>query len=319
MKFQLDINISDSGLSVKHGDHIVLLGSCFSDNLAPKFEKAGFEVLSNPLGTVFHPLPLAQIVTNALDGNSGNEFYFLRDDLWFDWRASETVFGYSEQELDQLISSRLNNLKNSLKRAKLLVVTFGTAWGYYRDDSVVGNCHKMPQSTFEKRLSEIEELFDVWSSLVVRLQNFNPALKIVFTVSPVRHVRDGLIENNRSKARLLELCGKLEGKGLYFPSYELVNDVLRDYRFFKQDMVHPNTQAINFVWDHVKQFFFQTATIKVINEVEKVNRMRAHKSIHATSKSNQDFQDLLVEKQSELTRKNREIYWCRIDEQHSKG
>ena len=305
MKLQLDFQLPNSSVKIKHGDAVVLLGSCFSDNLAPKFENAGFHVSSNPLGTIFHPLALANLINASL--SEFEEFSLNRDDLWFDWRASSTIFGNSEVSLNDLMQRKLEELKKNLSKAKLLVVTFGTAWGYHLNDgNIVANCHKMPSSSFVKSISEIEEMKSQWKHTLDRLKELNPELNVVFTVSPVRHSKDGLIENNRSKARLIQLCESFEH---YFPSYELVIDVLRDHRFFEKDLVHPNSQAIDFIWEHAKEFFFSEETGKLAMEVEKVNQMRGHRSIHPDSKASKEFTQKTVDKMKRLSKEFPEVYW----------
>lgn len=306
MKFQLDFQIPESSSKLKHGESIVLLGSCFSDNLAPKFENAGFKVCSNPLGTIFHPMAISEGIRSALSEFESKAVN--RDDLWFDWRASGTIYGMSEEALNQSMQEKLELLRTELSTAKMLVVTFGTAWGYQLESGgIVANCHKIPQSNFTKKLSELEELTKDWNEIIELLKEFNPELRLVFTVSPVRHSRDGLIENNRSKARLIQLCESLSGD--YFPSYELVIDVLRDYRFFEADLVHPNAQAVDFVWEQAQSFFFGEETQSIVKEVEAVNRMRSHTSLQPESEGAEKFAKSVKQRMEELAGKYPEVWW----------
>ena len=247
MKLMLDIPELSSEISIKHGEEVILMGSCFSDNLAPYLINSGFKTLSNPFGTIFHPLALSRVLNDVLDQNSKVDSVN-RADLWFDWRATNE-FGKSEEELQSNLEKKFSATLDSLKKSSLLVITFGTSWGYRKDDQIVANCHKMPSSLFEKELTALELIQSEWGNLLSRFKAFNPNLKIVFAVSPVRHIKDGVVENNRSKARLLELAHSLQGYGSYFPSYEIVMDILRDYRFFKEDTVHPNDQAVKIVWN----------------------------------------------------------------------
>jgi len=310
MKFQLDFQLPESSVKIKHGDKVVLIGSCFSDNLEPKFKNAGFDVLSNPLGTIFHPLALANCIYAAF--NDFESTAVQRNDLWFDWRASGTLYGTSKEALDSKVQESLSKLKNQLLETKLLVVTFGTAWGYgIESGETVANCHKMPSSLFEKQLSNVQLLLDVWNDVLSMLQSVNPRLQVVFTVSPVRHSKDGLIENNRSKARLLQACESLEENAScgYFPSYELVIDVLRDSRFFESDLVHPNQQAVDFVWKQAQTFFFGEETQVLVSEVEAVNRMRTHRPLHPESLEAQKFQENLKKQLAALREKHPEVYW----------
>lgn len=308
MKSMLDIQIPDSNFSMQHGDKVVLLGSCFSDNLVPHFENAGYLAIGNPAGTIFHPSAIATILTDAIAQNT-DAVALNRGDLWFDWRTSGQIFGYSEEQLQQKVSGMFESLHRSLKESKLLLVTFGTAWGYRLESGkLVGNCHKMSGDLFQKELTSLRVLLDEWKSCMDLLKEFNPALNIVYTISPVRHVRDGLIENNRSKARLIELVHNLPDSS-YFPSYEIVNDVLRDYRYFNADLVHPNSQAIEVVWDALSKSIFDEETRNLNEGVMKLNKMKSHNSLYPNSADHQKFLKDLEVKESELREENPAIYF----------
>lgn len=308
MSWMLNINVPKPEFSLTHGEKVVLLGSCFSDNLAAYFNNSGFEANSNPFGTIYHPLALANIVRDALDENHAIQAVN-NDDLWFDWRASGTVFSNSEAGLTRLIASTFDRLKTDLTSAHLLVVTFGTAWEYrLANGKVVGNCHKQATSSFEKSLTSSETLFEVWSEIVARLKAVNPKLNIVFTVSPVRHIRDGLVENNRSKARLLELVHSLDECN-YFPSYELVIDLLRDYRFYKADLIHPNNQAIEVVWKHLSAYLFDEKTLQLNQQIEQIHAMEQHHPLYPGSNSHLKFEAQLQKTKADLLASNAAIYW----------
>lgn len=309
MKFQLEIPDFKADYNLKHGEGVVLLGSCFSDSMLPHFSSNGFRALSNPFGTIFHPIALGQVLSDAIEQNP-QAIAGERDGLWFDWRFSGKFFGDSEEELQSRVQIQLAHCFLELRSARLLVVTFGTAWAYYRKGHVVGNCHKMPQDEFEKKLSDVDEMLDVWADLLPRILEMNPELQVIFTVSPVRHIKDGLVENNRSKARLVELSHQLsEEFGAYFPSYEIVTDVLRDYRFFKEDMVHPTDQAVRIVWDHFTESLFNDETKELCKNVHQLNQMIHHKSLHPESKEDQRRVELIAEKKQALLRKNPMIYF----------
>lgn len=309
MKFQLDIQVPEASVALEYGDTIILLGSCFSDTLAPKFSKAGFEVLSNPFGTIFHPLALARILTDAIDERR-DVVAVQREDLWFDWRASGALYGITKAALEQQINAALDALKTKLKEAKLLVVTFGTAWGYHLNEGeLVANCHKMPQQLFDKKITALEEMVSTWATLLERLKILNPKLEVVFTVSPVRHAKYGLVENNRSKARLIELCAFFEKKVHYFPSYEIVVDVLREYRFYTSDLVHPNDVAIEYVWEQAMHFFLEPKTKETASQVISVNQMRAHQTLYPESNAAKEFARKTQSKKEALTQKFPKIFW----------
>ncbi len=311
MQFQLDFQIPKGDTTLKHGDSILLLGSCFSDNLAPKFERAGFKVCSNPLGTLFHPSAIATSIIDALEGNHAPKAVS-SGEIWYDWRASSKVSGYTKEELAQNMAKAFAQLKEALTSAKVIVITFGTAFGYvHKSAGLVANCHKQPQSQFLTQWNGPESIYKEWEKVVDKIRAINPSVQFVFTVSPVRHVRDGIIENNRNKAPLLIACQELEDFGDYFPSYEIVTDVLRDYRFFKKDLVHPSDDAIDIVYEYAKEFFFSAETRALIKEIEAIHQMKAHRSLHPESEAAKEFVRKTEEKKQALAAEHPEVWWGR--------
>ena len=306
--FFLNFTIPPSKISFQHGDGIILTGSCFSDEISNKLKNAGHTVYSNPHGTIFHPSVLAFNVMNALSKQS-DERIFKREEKCYTWNASTLISGNSEKELQQKLLQINDEFNQQLKTSKLLIVTFGTAWGYELNETqeIVANCHKMPSQLFTKFLSSPYELVQDWILAIEQIRTVNPDIHIIFTVSPVRHTRDGLVENNLSKSRLTEAVQQLtlEENTSYFPSYELVIDVLRDYRFFKEDRVHPNEEAIEFVWKKFEETYCTVSTTELNNLVGKVNKMRQHKSAENSSKHLESLQL----KQAELLQKNPDIRW----------
>lgn len=277
--FRLHFPIQKQEKQLSFDRPVVFLGSCFSDEIGEKARLGGLNVISNPFGTLFHPLALAEVIEDSIT----DSLHFRpsqRDDVWMDWSAAAKLQSTTEEEIKETILGQRKLLKNKLLSASHLFVTFGTAFGYYlkSDGKLVANCHKQASSLFEKRLTPIEEMSEVWIELSAKLQGLNPNLNIVFTVSPVRHIKDGLVENNRSKARLHLLVEQLQSAGyLYFPSYEIVNDELRDYRFFTNDNVHPNDLAIDYVWKRFLETFVQEDVITWINRVQKFHLALNHR------------------------------------------
>jgi hypothetical protein len=285
---------------------VVMLGSCFSEHLGVRMRNAGFHVLSNPLGIVFHPVPLARSLKEAVFGNA-EERILQRDDVWLSYDAASTVYALSEEELKQKLLAKQNALKTEIRGAGTLFITLGSAHGYrFRSTgTIVANCHKTPSVEFEKELTTLEDLVKEWSEVIGYLKAECTDLQIVFTVSPVRYSRDGWIENNRSKARLLELIGELQqqlGVG-YFPAYELVNDILRDYRYFEADGVHPNQQAIDHVWDLFCSWYFDEQTSGIVNEMESLRKMESHRLLFPESVKSIEFRKQFEQK--------RESFLCR--------
>lgn len=312
MDFKLNFEIPKADFTIQHGDSILFLGSCFSDEIANKSAYHGLKVQSNPFGTVFHPNLLSQFITDSIN-EIETERVLNRGDLYFSWDANSTVFDFSEAHLIEKLHTLRSDFKNQLKQAKAIFITFGTAWAYRRKDDtlLVANCHKVPASEFDKELIEVEEMYFQWMETVEKLKELNPKLEIVVTVSPVRHIRDGLIENNQSKAILLDLVRRLikHSEVTYFPSYEIIIDELRDYRFFKTDRVHPNEEAIEYVWKQFENIYCTVETITINSKVAGFRKSINHKSIHENSKENQERKSKTEESLNDFLKKNPIVYF----------
>lgn len=306
-QFFLKFSIPKSELNIQHGDKIILTGSCFSDEISNKLKKAGHTVSSNPHGTIFHPSVLAYNLMDSLNGQPDQRI-FERDGLFYSWNASTLVNGKSREELQEKLLKIKTDFRQQIQESKLLVITFGTAWGYELNETqeIVANCHKMPSQLFTKFLSSPYELVQDWVLAIEKIRSINPNLTIVFTVSPVRHIKDGLVENNLSKARLIEAVQQLtlEENTFYFPSYELIIDVLRDYRFFKEDRIHPNEEAIDFVWNNFEETYFSKQTIEVNKQIEKVNQFAQHEAT-----DNDKHTELVRNKQYEISSIHPDVMW----------
>jgi hypothetical protein len=181
---------------IQHGDSIVQLGSCFSTNMSVWFRRAGFQVLDNPLGVIFHPIPLAKQLLLAFGKTEWSEFV-QKEDVFLSYDASSTLYAMNAHKLDSLMNQQLRELRNSLEKARVLVITLGSAHGYHLKSSgnIVANCHQQTQSIFEKELTEAETMLPVWELALTELRSVNPTIQVVFTVSPVRYIRDGLMAN----------------------------------------------------------------------------------------------------------------------------
>lgn len=286
---------------IQHGQKIVQLGSCFSTNISEKLRNAGFSVVDNPFGVIFHPIVLAYQIQQVLS-NELSDSIVQKDDVFLHYNASGTIYGMSEEALILKMKEKAEQLKIALLEADYLMVTFGSALGYSlkATNQLVANCHQQPAHLFDKQLSSIEELTLSWESALSILKKVNPNINIVFTVSPVRYSREGWIENNRSKARLIALCENFSSVATYFPSYELVNDLLRDYRFFEADEVHPNAVAINHVWELFQQWFFTEETHAICLEVNKIRAMEAHRFLYPESFKVTQFNDNLTKQKAAL-------------------
>lgn len=297
---------------IQYGKPVVLIGSCFSSNLHAYFRAAGFSVLSNPFGTVFHPEPLARFIRESIAGIA-QERLLQRDDVWLSPDASSEVYALSETDLKERLAQLRKQFRDTLEHAEVLVVTFGSAHGYSTkpDGGIVANCHKLPKDSFRKELTDVSALQQSWEETLALLKDRFPQLKVVFTVSPVRYSRDGWEENNRSKARLFLLTEALCEKhgAYYFPAYELVNDVLRDYRYFAVDGVHPSDQAIALVWELLQRWCMSGETRKIVEEAEALRRMEGHRLLFPESEKSKEFRIQTEKKRIAFLEKHPNISW----------
>lgn len=296
---------------IQHGDSIVQLGSCFSTNMTYWFKRAGFRVLDNPLGIIFHPVPLAKQILLAFGKAEPGEFV-QKEDVFVSYDASSTLYSMSSAGLEELMKNQLQVLKDSLEKAGLLIVTLGSAHGYRLKESgeLAANCHQQPQTLFDKELTPAEEMLAQWDLALKEIRKVNPEIQIVFTVSPVRYIRDGLMENSLSKSELFRLVSLLKRNSVnYFPAFELVNDVLRDYRYFETDGVHPSEPATEFVWDFLKEELFSVQTLELIDEVMKLRKMEEHRLLYPESKKAEEYRALVKQKRESFLSQNPVVAW----------
>jgi hypothetical protein len=286
---------------------ITLIGSCFSDEIGSLLHANGFKVSINPGGTLFHPLAISKLIRWALNEQFTPLRTYQRNDIFLSWDLSGTFYAMSEEAL--LDKTRLlhQELRTELQKSSHLLLTFGSTWAYTlsSDRQLVANCHKAPKSNFTKEITELRQLQTQWLDLLEELKQFNPNLQIVLTISPVRHLKDGLVENNRSKARLHLLVEALCEKAncCYFEAYELVTDQLRDYTFFKEDGAHPNQKAIAVVWEHFQQRFLEASTRTVLEEWAALQKSKAHHILYPESREALQLQLALEKRTAEFFRK----------------
>ena len=308
--FRLHFPIEKASFSIEHGQPILLIGSCFSDEIALKFQQSGHSVAANPFGTIFHPIVIAQFITDLFNDSQTLVTSIQREDVFLAWEANSSFHAYSEKDLLEKANAIKLEWKKAIQQAHVLYITLGTAFGYELDNgSLVANCHKFPAKLFKKKLATTEEISAAFTSMLNIIKKVNPNLNVVFTVSPVRHVKDGLIENNRSKARLLEAVHTLthQDNVTYFPSYEIVIDELRDYRFFKKDYVHPSAEAIDYVWERFSDTYFSEKTKAFNKEVASFMAMKHHKILFPESQATRQFLNSLQEQEQKLIAKGAKI------------
>jgi hypothetical protein len=298
MEFQVPIQIPSLPTPVNYKDRLLLVGSCFTEHIGNKLEELKFSTLQNPNGILFDPASIASsLVSYTQEKQYTEEDLFFLNELWQSWQHHSRFSGTDKAAVLANINASQTRAHEFLKTAGWLIITPGTAFSYRltphsQMEGPVANCHRAPAAWFDKHLMSIEEINSVLDNCIHRLFQFNASLKIIFTVSPVRHIRDGVIDNNRSKARLLEVVHNLVNKFdriYYFPAYELVIDVLRDYRFYDADMVHPNYQGTQFVLEKFMQHYVDEPSRALSEEIQKLVIARRHKPFQPDTAAHKRF------------------------------
>jgi hypothetical protein len=309
MRWSIDFPIPESPVPITHQSKILSLGSCFAQTIGQKMADSKFDILINPFGTIFHPLALAKLLEGSVFSDPFDENLILeRDGMFFHYEAHSDLVGKTKAELLGKLNQKRDLVLDFLKTGSHLILTLGTAWGYeLQEQGLVANCHKQPQSLFKKRLWKIEEMRLSLDVLFHNLHQINPDLNIILTLSPVRHIKDGIPENQLSKSMLRVLCSELEktcSNVWYFPAYEVMMDELRDYRFYKSDLIHPSEDAEIYIWEKWKKAVFSTETQSKVPEIEKIRLELAHRPLNPESGSHRNFLKNLL---SKLERLNREF------------
>lgn len=294
MQFHLALDPKPFPEKIAHQHNLFLIGSCFTEQIGSKLRSYKFDVTENPNGILFNPISIAHALAGYLKPKQYTTAdLFERDGLWGSW-DHHTQFSQSNPDVSlQLINQSQQMAHVSLQNANWLLITLGSAFGYERTGAgVVANCHKVPADQFHKRLFERNEIVSVLKEQLTELRRFNPGIRIIFTISPVRHLRDGFVENNRSKAQLITavhtLCEEIAGC-YYFPAYELVIDDLRDYRFYAEDLVHPNYAATNYVWEKFRKAALSAETELILEELHTLLLAYNHKPFNPDSEQHRLF------------------------------
>ena len=285
------VNISPLSFRLGFDSGVLSLGSCFADEIGLRLQRDGFHVDQNPFGTLYNPASVASALRRLVDDKEVAESDLVyHDGLWHSWYHHGSFSRPSVAETLHACNSRIHQAHAALLEADLLVVTFGTAWVFERDDEhrgtqVVANCHKMPAATFTRRRMTVDEIVTCWQPLLQGLAAVNANLNVLFTVSPIRHMADGAHGNQLSKSTLLLAVDRLSTSSFqlsttYFPAYEIVLDELRDYRFYAPDMAHPSSLAVDIVYDRFCQSCMAPATMQQAHNNAKQLKRQQHIPLH---------------------------------------
>ncbi|MFM8913687.1 MAG: GSCFA domain-containing protein [Flammeovirgaceae bacterium] len=280
--------------TISLADRILTLGSCFADAMGQQLVDNKFRVQPNPFGTVYNPLSIHRLLIHCLANRPVDTAGFLtRDGVHFHYDFHSAHAADSKEMLEEHLQQLIRTQHEHLKQASVLVLTYGTAFIYRRKDNraIVANCHKIPAAQFTKHLLTVEQVVEDFNSIAQQLRSINPNLRIVLTVSPVRHVKDGLEENSVSKSILRLACHTLaqEKYVVYFPSYELMMDDLRDYRFYKTDRLHPTEEAEEYIWEKFVETYMSDSTQQLLREWQEIQSALHHKPFQPQSTAHQQF------------------------------
>lgn len=307
-KFRTEFEIPKSKFEINYISKSIFIGSCFAENIGAKLKQFKFQVDINPFGVLYNPESVANGIKILLEERKFTETdlkYY--NDLWYSFYHHGKFSDPDKKASLERINKQIEISSTSLKTAKSLFLTFGTAWIYRLKETqmVVSNCHKLPANLFERELLTIDKIVTLYKDLIDELNKYNQDLKIILTVSPVRHLKDDAQENQVSKSTLILAVNELVNQYdhvEYFPSYEIMMDDLRDYRFYNEDMVHPNKVAIDYIWDKFANNYFSEETKNVLKEVDKILKAKSHRPLNPESDAHQQFLIKYVHKIEELKR-----------------
>ena len=280
VKLQTIVDIKPSTWKIGYEDRILMVGSCFSDEIGEQMQQRYLNVSCNPFGTLYNPLSIAQALTMT-------EMPELveHEGLWHSMAHHGSFSRANKNEAIEAVRASIDTMQKAIEEATIVIVTFGTSWVYEKDGTIVGNCHKLPESCFTRRRLSVEEIVEAWKPILERYSD----KKWLFTVSPIRHIKDGLHENQLSKATLLQAVEELKNREYrlqntdrisYFPSYEIMLDELRDYRFYADDLVHPSSLAVNYIWERFVDTFCTNQTKNELVLQHKRWKHEHHISLH---------------------------------------
>lgn len=293
--FKTKVATVESNSKIDYADHLLFIGSCFAENIGSRFKERLFNAMVNPLGVVYNPASVANTIEDLISKKlvTTDEVLF-HNNLWHSFRLHGSFSSPDKATLIEKANKSIEEAHHHLKISKTLVVTFGTAWVFSvgANGQIVSNCHKYPAATFHRTLQKVDDIVGQWQKTIKKLRNFNPAIRIIFTISPVRHWKDGAHGNNISKATLLlavEQLMKQDATLEYFPAYEIMIDELRDYRFYADDMLHPSNVAQSYIYDSFTQVYLSRQALEFGQESQKLATALNHRPLQGITDEYRKF------------------------------
>ncbi len=309
MQLQTIVPINQLTNKINYHSKIVSVGSCFAVNIAQKLTQFQFQNSVNPWGILFHPVAIEKLINAAVnDTVFTTEDVFCANEIWSCFDTHSDLNALDAESIVEDINKKTAIFKQNLQQASHFVITLGTAWVYRfnKTNKIVANCHKIPQANFTKQLLSVQNCVSALQNITQNIKQINPNIQLIYTVSPVRHIKDGFVENQRSKAHLITalheyLCQN--NQAYYFPSYEIMMDELRDYRFYNADLLHPNHIAIDYIWERFTENCIHPEMYQTMKKVDEVQKGLAHKPFNPYADAHQLFLDKLALKLDDLLEK----------------
>ena len=304
MQFTTKIPVQKSTFPIDYDSKVMLFGSCFAENMGKKFDYFKFQATTNPFGIIFNAVSLEKLIRRAVENRTFTENdIFFHNDLWHCYEVHSELSNSDKDAFLESLNDLINSTNKQLNDSTHIIITLGTSWVYRNIESneIVANCHKVSQKQFAKELLPIETIVQSLESILFHVSILNPNCKFIFTVSPVRHVKDGFTENTLSKAHLIAAIHSVLNQkfstslelttqnNIYFPAYEIMMDELRDYRFYAEDMLHPNQTAIDYIWIQFFENYVSESVFGLMNEICSIQKGLQHRPFNPNTESHQKF------------------------------
>lgn len=296
MNFSTKVPVQNSNFPINYSSKIVLLGSCFTENMGEKFKYFKFQTMVNPFGIIFNPVSVAKIIERSIQKKYFTEKdVFFHNELWHSFDVHSECSNPDKEAFLFAVNKLIDEVHEQLICSTHLFITLGTSWVYSDkiSKSVVANCHKVSQNQFDKELLSVNSIHKAIQDILDLIGSVNPNCAVVFTVSPVRHLKDGFVQNQLSKAQLISalhsVLANSPPKINYFPSYEIMMDELRDYRYYSEDMLHPSQVAIDYIWEKFSEVTISESALKIMEDVQAVQRGLSHRPFNSDAKAHHDF------------------------------
>lgn len=307
MQFTTKIPVQKSNFPIDYDSKVMLLGSCFAENMGKKFDYFKFQATTNPFGIIFNAVSLEKLIRRAVENRTFTENdIFFHNDLWHCYEVHSELSNSDKDAFLKSLNNIIRSTNKQLNDSTHIIITLGTSWVYrnIETNEIVANCHKVPQKQFTKELLSIHQTEESLQSIISLIHSVNPNCNFIFTVSPVRHIKDGFTENTLSKAHLIAAIHKTitnhKSNITYFPSYEIMMDELRDYRFYAEDMLHPNQTAIDYIWIQFFENYISESVFGLMNEICSIQKGLQHRPFNPNTESHQKFVLTLEEKMKRI-------------------